>query len=320
LEDNRLEIIKRFRRAPLTLYIHLIKHLRSWERELNCTIYEDPADFLDVSRPALEANEVLYNLILGIAIRLVGNPLFYGSQPLLASVIDGDQPSLVALMTPPYKLQLAVFNTCSLGAIKLLASKIHKYAWHVPGVMGEEKATKAFAAYWNENTGTSSHEGMRQRIHELRKVNPVQYPEGNFRQATIDDLDRAIKWGHSFHADCFGDSGHPQIDDHQIKTMIVEGNFFFWNDPEPVSMAALTRPTPHGISVSFVYTPLEFRERGYASAVVARLSQQCLDKGREFCTLYTDLSNPTSNSIYQRIGYSPVADVTEFQFSDAKDE
>ena len=287
---------------------------------MNCIIYKDPADFLDVCCPALEAHEALYNLLLGIAIRLVGNPLFYGSQPLLASVIDGDKPSLAALMTPPYKLQLAAFKTQSMGSIKLLASEIHKYAWHVPGVMGVEKAAKAFATYWNEIAGTSSHEGMRQRIYKLQKVNPIQYPEGSFRQATIDDLDRAIKWGHSFHADCFGDSGHPEIDDHQIKTMIEVGNLFFWNDPEPVSMAALTRPTLHGISVSFVYTPPEFREKGYASAVVAKLSQQCLDEGREFCTLYTDLSNPTSNSIYRRIGYSPVADVMDFHFSDVKNK
>jgi len=288
--------------------------------EMNCIIYENPMDFLAVCRPALEANEAVYNLMLGISIRLAKNRLFYGSQPLLATVIDGDELSLAALMTPPYKLQIALFNANSFESIRLLASKLHKNGWHVPGVIGEEKTAKIFATHWSEIVGTTIHEGMRQRIYELRKVNPIQYPKGIFRQATIEYLDLAIKWSHSFHADCLSDSEHPKIDEHQIKTMIKEGILFFWNDPEPVSMAALTRPTPHGISVSFVYTPPEFRKKGYASAVVAELSQRCLESGREFCTLYTDLSNPTSNSIYQKIGYNAVADVTDLHFSDVKDE
>lgn len=287
---------------------------------MNCIIHESPVDFLDACRPALEANEAVYNLMLGISIRLVKNPLFYGSQPLLATVIDGEALNLAALMTPPYKLQIALFSAGSFESIKLLASKVDKSGWRIPGVIGEEKAARTFATHWSEIVGTTIHEGMRQRIYELRRVNPIQYPEGIFRQATIDDLHRAIKWSHSFHADCFGDSDQPEIDDHQTKTMIEEGNLFFWDDPEPVSMAGRTRPTPHGISVSLVYTPPEFRRKGYASAVVARLSQHCLESGREFCTLYTDLSNPTSNSIYQRIGYNAVADVVDIHFGDVKGE
>jgi len=80
---------------------------------MNCIIHESPVDFLDVCRPALEANEAVYNLMLGISIRLVKNPLFYGSQPLLATVIDGEALNLAALMTPPYKLQIALFSAGS---------------------------------------------------------------------------------------------------------------------------------------------------------------------------------------------------------------
>jgi predicted GNAT family acetyltransferase len=81
-------------------------------------------------------------------------------------------------------------------------------------------------------------------------------------------------------------------------------------------MAARTRPTPRGESISYVYTPPEHRRRGYATAVVARLSQEILDEGKQFCSLYTDLSNATSNSIYRKIGYRPIADVIEMHFED----
>ncbi|MBD3257380.1 GNAT family N-acetyltransferase [candidate division GN15 bacterium] len=238
---------------------------------------------------------------------------------MLATVVDAGKLILAALMTPPHKLQLTLFDAGSSAAIELLAGELHRNGWQVPGVMGEEAAAKTFAEHWSSLTGVVAHRGMRQRIYELREVNPIHYPEGDIRPAPPDDLDLVIKWSHAFHTDCFGDTEHPELDDSQTAGMVEKGNLFLWVDSEPVSMAALTRPTAHGISVSFVYTPPALRGRGYASAVVARLSQRCLDSGREFCSLFTDLSNSTSNSIYQRIGYNPVADVTELILGDVKD-
>ena len=73
-------------------------------------------------------------------------------------------------------------------------------------------------------------------------------------------------------------------------------------------MAGSSRGTPNGATISAVYTPPEHRGNGYASACVAALSQWLLDDGKHFCTLYTDLSNPTSNKIYQNVGYHRIAD------------
>jgi hypothetical protein len=75
----------------------------------------------------------------------------------------------------------------------------------------------------------------------------------------------------------------------------------------PVTIAALARSTRRGVTVNAVYTPPEQRGRGHASALVAALSEEGLRRGKEFCVLYTDLANPTSNAIYQRIGYRPIA-------------
>ena len=78
-------------------------------------------------------------------------------------------------------------------------------------------------------------------------------------------------------------------------------------------MAGWSGPTAHGIRVNAVYTPVELRGQGYASATVAALSQLLLDRGYRFCCLYTDLSNPTSNAIYKRIGYDPVTDSSVYR-------
>jgi predicted GNAT family acetyltransferase len=90
-----------------------------------------------------------------------------------------------------------------------------------------------------------------------------------------------------------------------------------WDDGgDVVSMAAYTGPSPNGIRVNGVYTPPDRRGRGYATGCVAALSRWLLDRGRTFCFLYTDLTNPTSNAIYQRIGYRPVADVDQYAFAE----
>src|SRR5262249_39695999 len=92
----------------------------------------------------------------------------------------------------------------------------------------------------------------------------------------------------------------------------------WWDGSKPVSFAGYGGLTPHGIRIGPVYTPPELRGRGYASACVAALSQEMLDRGRTFCSLFTDLSNPTSNHIYQAIGYEPVIDVDLYRFGNAR--
>ena len=49
---------------------------------------------------------------------------------------------------------------------------------------------------------------------------------------------------------------------------------------------------------------------------MAEASKAQLGAGRRFVFLFTDLSNPTSNRIYQAIGYEPVADVDQYHFHD----
>ena len=91
---------------------------------------------------------------------------------------------------------------------------------------------------------------------------------------------------------------------------------YLWEDGgRPVSLAGVGGLTPHGIRVGPVYTPPELRGRGYASNVVAGVSQLQLDAGRTFVFLFTDLANPTANKIYQAIGYEPVIDVDEYDFT-----
>ena len=80
-------------------------------------------------------------------------------------------------------------------------------------------------------------------------------------------------------------------------------------------MASAVADTPNGVRVGYVYTPPPFRGQGYATAAVATLSQRLLERGRRFCCLYADLANPTSNAVYERIGYQLQCEVIDIDFT-----
>jgi len=275
--------------------------------------YQDASSFLARTRGALESREAANGLMLGIALRLLHEPNTYGSQPYYATVESEAGLQVAALMTPPYKLQIYAEEGHDRAGLELVAEALLHGEWPVPGVMSHQAVAETFAAIWRDRTGASYRIGMRQRFYELRQVVPPTYPPGEFRPATMEDLDLARQWARGFYEDCFGDGNYERT----VATAgekIKNGTLFLWVDGVPRSMVGRGRPTPHGEAVSFVYTPPSERRKGCATAAVARLSQRILDEGKLFCTLYTDLSNPTSNSIYQKVGYRPIADVVDLDF------
>ena len=70
------------------------------------------------------------------------------------------------------------------------------------------------------------------------------------------------------------------------------------------------------VRILIVYTPPEHRGRGYGGAATTVVTRQALDAGRiGDVVLFTDLANPTSNALYQRLGYRPVEDRVVVEFS-----
>lgn len=275
--------------------------------------YKEAASFLAKAQSALERQECVHGLMLGICLRLVREPNAYGSQAYLATVESASGLRVAAVMTPPYKLQIYAEDDHETTGLVLVADALWQGKWPVPGVMAREATAEAFSSIWCHRTGASSCPGMRQGIYELRQVIHPKYPSGGFRQAGLEDMELIRQWASGFHEDIFGKE-HTERTIKSGEEAVKNGHLFLWVDGEPKSMAARTRPTPHGEAMSFVYTPPSQRRKGYATAVVARLSQKILGDGRQFCTLYTDLANLTSNSIYQKIGYRKITDVVDIHF------
>lgn len=275
----------------------------------------DAAAFLDVAGPFLERREAEHNLLFGIAANLIRDPDRPMTGPPLFAVVrrDGDVVA-AALMTPPFNV--VVSWTDDRDAMAALARELARAGIGLPGVTAPPEVARAFAAAWAGSGGPIAHRTKAERIYRLEQVTPPVGVPGSLRIADERDRELLRSWTHAFLLEALG-----RPDPHEARD-VVDGalrtgtrTFYLWeHDGRPVSMAGVTGPTPHGIRVGPVYTPPADRGYGFGSAVTAAASQAQLDQGRRFVFLFTDLENPTSNKIYQAIGYEPVIDIDQWSF------
>jgi len=250
----------------------------------------------------LEAAEAENGLMLGIC---AGPPpqVDPGEEALWISVDEG-APIAAAVRTPPFNL---VVSRGSHAAMEAIVEHLRDAT--LPGVIGTADAASAFAEAWTRARGGASAITMRQLVYELTRVETPPRAPGALRAARLEESALIGGWISAFNTD----AGLPAREDAALRRLaagwIASGAMFVWEDAgRPVSMATLQAPTRNGIRVSLVYTPRELRGRGYASACVSAVSSHALATGRRLCTLYTDATNPTSNSIYRRVGYRPVCE------------
>jgi uncharacterized protein len=247
----------------------------------------------------LEQCEAENGLVLGL---LSSPPATMTAAPTWVSVDEADGPVAVAMRTPPFNLLLAVAPE---SAIEPLVDALAARDGALPGVTGPAEAARAFAERWSRARGVTTTVTMGQGLYQLTKVAPpVRTAPGALRVARAEDVDLVASWMAGFGGDARLPAHEREALRKSASARVAVGALFVWeHEGAPVSMASLQGATRHGIRVSFVYTPPGLRGRGYASACVAAVSERALASGKRFCTLYTDLANPTSNSIYQRVGY-----------------
>lgn len=278
--------------------------------------HRNAASFLQVAQAYLEERELVNSLVLGIVSRLSmhdhGKP-----EPYLATVSDNSGLAAVAILTPPYKVVVASNRSSCPAALAEVAHNLHDSPWPVPGVIGQTALAGEFAAAWYACAGSGARIEVEERLYSLERVLDHGRAPGYLRQATQADLDLVVRWMIDFDREALGGRHVAQAPEIAARNM-QQGAQYLWEDNEPVAMVATTRDLGRVAAVSDVYTPARWRKRGYATSAVAALSQRLLDAGRQHCVLFTDLSNPTSNHIYQQVGYHPVADFREISFLGTK--
>jgi predicted GNAT family acetyltransferase len=84
---------------------------------------------------------------------------------------------------------------------------------------------------------------------------------------------------------------------------------------QPVSLAVVRLPVAGVSRIGPVYTPTTHRGNGYGSAVTAAAALWAREHSSDDVVLFADLANPTSNTIYQGIGFQPISDYAHIDFT-----
>ncbi|MFI9602837.1 GNAT family N-acetyltransferase [Streptomyces sp. NPDC052043] len=214
--------------------------------------------------------------------------------------------------TPPHTLNPTPLTEDEADA---LAALLAGQGRELPGVSAARDTAAAFAAAWQRHTGAEAVLRERMRLYRLDELTvPQPVPPGRARVAGEADRKQLAQWFEEF---C-RDAGEPLLRDAQewADERVERGDVMFWQDPDgtAVAMAGASVKVAGQVRVVGVYTPAHLRGRGYAGAVTVEVTRAALASGAEEVLLFTDLANPTSNGLYQRIGYRPVSDFAVYDF------
>jgi hypothetical protein len=285
--------------------------------------FEDANQFYERVKDYLLSHEALHILLLRICNTLIHHPQRYDCQPYLATVeMDGNLVS-VAMRTPPRRLLLskvekfaAVEAICAERSSEAIAQDLHSHQEQLPGVSGLATEAFAFAQAWQSVTNQSYKLDKQLRIHQLDKVQPISRSGGYLRLGTEDEYLLLLDWYKAFAIEAFGSLQGDE--ERSLEHYLSQKTLYIWQDEVSVSMVCGKVSTPNGGWIGPVYTPKNYRRKGYATSCVAALSQTLLDQGCRYCFLFTDSANPTSNHIYKTIGYQRVADWNDYSFTENK--
>jgi hypothetical protein len=271
------------------------------------TLTDNMAEYLTQAGGYLRASAEEHTVELGVTERLrASGPSAYGETPPLFGWwhSPGGDIAAAVLHTPPYPALLSG----AIAAAAPLAAELAARRRALPGVNGPADAVTSFAAAWQQLTGASSTVHRRSRLFRLGDLAvPEPLPPGAARIGGEADAGLLTDWFAAFASETGEQAGAAAVRD--MADRLSYGGLMIWEaGGRAVAMAGRTRPAAGVVRVGPVYTPPEQRRRGYGGAATVAVTQAALDDGAASVVLFTNLANPTSNALYVRLGYRPLAD------------
>jgi GNAT superfamily N-acetyltransferase len=264
----------------------------------------DAASVLGSAGDFLSSRPIEHNLVLTLLHERAAHPIL--GRYWIAR--DGTEVCGVAFQSP---LDFpAALTPMEAAAARAIAEAASAAGVELPGINGEAATAAAFAGHWTELTSSGAEPIAGQRLYHLGDLRLPEDVPGRMRQATLDDADVVMTYVAEF-LEFIGEAG-PEPD--VIARRLEKGQGWLWDDDGPVSLALHSLPVEGVTRIQTVYTPERLRRRGYAGACVGQLSDRLQRAGHE-CILYTDLGNPTSNSVYRRLGYEAIVESLRYRFT-----
>ncbi len=276
-------------------------------------VFTQAQEFEDKAKPFLTENEDVYSLFYGV---LQGIKADRYENPFLATIEVNDRIVALFQMTPPHPLNLIIIDETKMDDILTLAAhELSNRKLLIQSAVGVKPVVTAFSEKWQEATKCKARLLMDQGLYRLDQVDQsLEKSPGSWRYARKDEAPLLAHWFNAFEKDTGLKNSPLEVIEAKVNQFLDDEEVFFWEDQgKIVSMMKKARPSERGVTVSFVYTPPEERKKGYARTMVAAGSEELL-KTYDFCVLYTDMMNLTSNKIYQEIGYQKIADSIHVEF------
>jgi GNAT superfamily N-acetyltransferase len=279
------------------------------------TMTREPDEFLAAAGEFLRSRPVEHNLILTVTDRLhrTGSGAF-GPPPLLGWWVRDGGPAGAFVLTPPYPLSVTAVPDAALHELADALADTPPGTAPAPEAIGAEVGVaERFADRWRARTGAGVRVHRRMRLYRLGGLQPPDpAPPGRARPIAAADRELVVAWLRAFGAELGEGMGDVAAN---FADRLGYGGMLLWEvGGAPVSMAGRTPVLAGMARVAPVYTPAEHRGHGYGSAATAAVSRSALAAGACDVLLFTDLANPTSNAIYQRLGYRPVEDRVVLSF------
>ena len=281
---------------------------------IQCIYNQSAAGFLSLNEEHLLKNESLNNIILGRTQSLI-QQRYMGKEPLFFHLVHNEKVIGQAIRTHPHKP--LIISDMEAKALSILAHTLKAMEIKLISVGGPHIASQSFAKYWGQYRGKRNQLTLRQAVYEVSKVIMPDHNQGLMLLATEEHETIVFEFLLGFIHDCFPHDPHPQKRAREMCIRHLHNqSLFLWKnvDQHIVSMAAVVRESKNASTISLVYSPPSFRGLGYARRLVATLSQAQLDEDKSYCNLLADLDNPTSNSMYQKIGYQNIGEFHHYAF------
>lgn len=269
--------------------------------------------FLQLAKEFLFKDPVKNGLLLSIAQKVAVNVSVYGTKKPSFLILQSKEHRVlgVALRTPPYPWSVSEMEQ---EVSDCLISFWNSHKLSVPGFTGPKATIQRLTKAQEKCFGVVGQVRMNLRLYSLQKVLIQSDGKGTLRLCEESDLEQVHKWAKAFAVDAHLPEGPPT--EKQTLDRIKGKLVFLWEvEGQSKCMIAYSSESIGGVvRIGPVYTPKAFRKNGCGTNATAALSQHLLNAGSEYCSLFTDLANPTSNKIYQNIGYRPVTDFLQMSF------
>lgn len=259
-------------------------------------VYKAQDDFLKKYEDFFKSDEVKYELIWRISKR----------KSIVTLMIASEIEDRFVLGVLAGANLIIASNTLEKDVYKDIVMYMNDVEY--PGITGEKECCNIYDAVYNEVNGARLKVQMNQRIYKCTVVKNYSKNIGFVRLANEGDLEVLIDWSVNFIEELGSERPSKAAMRSKLKEKLLSQRLYLLQvDDQIVSMAQRERAMNQTESIDYVYTPTNLRGNCYASRIVEELTKRVLSDGR-VATLYTDLSNPTSNSIYMKIGYEPYCD------------